>query len=101
MATPHKPVTTEEAESVEFYEAMPMAASDSPWRAGHFVYRDDVMDAPMEESSHLRDEIKTTAIITLVLVAVTAVALGLIIWRGLGTLEAGSGQTANSPQYEL
>lgn len=65
-------------ETTDFFESMPMTA-------GHYVYRDDTMDAEAEHDS-IQNEIRTTAIITLVLVAIVAVALGVLVWQGIGTL---------------
>lgn len=79
-----------DVDTTEFYESIPMASS-------HFAYRDDTIEMP---ETHVRtnkqDEFKTTAIVTLVLVTVTAVALGLIVWNGLGTLGIDSSQAANA-----
>lgn len=60
----------------EFYETMPMAVSP------HYVYRDDAIEAPIEVTPNAR----RTAIITLVLVALVAVAMGLLIVKGLGLI---------------
>ncbi len=76
-------INKDQIESTDFFEAMPMTA-------GHFVFRDDSIDenfASEEDHQKLQDEIRTTAIITLVLVAVVAVALSVLLWGGLGALK--------------
>lgn len=65
-----KPIRQPDESSEEFYETMPMAAS-------HYVYRDDAL--PVEAAPNVR----RTAIITLVLVAIVALAVGLLIAKGL------------------
>ena len=96
----------EPVDSTDFFEAMPMAVSDAPWRAGHFVYRDDAAIDQYDEKhdntgNSIENEIKTTAIITLVLVLITAVALSLFIWRGLSTVKGNINQVTDSTSYEL
>lgn len=93
-------------ESTEFFETMPMAANDSPWRAGHFVYRDDAAIDPYDDTfadkgNTIEREIKTTAIITLVLVLITAVALSLFIWSGLTSVKGTVNQVTDTTSYEL
>jgi hypothetical protein len=87
-----KKATTSD-ESTDFFEAMPMTA-------GHFVFRDDVVDDEMTHSN-IQDEIRTTAIVTLVLVAIVAVALSLLVWQGLGTIKGITAPTANATSTEL
>ena len=84
------PKQTKPEEATEFFETMPMTAN-------HFVYRDDVTEDSKTQYSHsdIHQEIKTTAIITLVLVAITAVALGLLIWRGLSTVKGSMNQVSD------
>jgi len=95
MSKSKKSLKAEETDPADFFETMPMTA-------GHFVYRDDAMGALNEKDSiSIEDEIKTTAIITLVLVLVTAIALGLLIWRGLDTIKGTTTPTANSSSLEL
>ena len=94
LGVKNSPVQQQE-EPVDFFEAMPMTA-------GHFVFRDDATDSIQEDtSSSLAQEIKTTAIVTLVLVLVTAVALSLLIWRGLDTIRGTVDPTANATSFEL
>ncbi len=104
MKKSKKPATP--VELTDFFETMPMAMNDSAWRGGHFVYRDDaVMDHYHEKqrdtTNTIEKEIKTTAIITLVLVLITAVALSLFIWRGLNTIKGNVNQITDTTSYEL
>lgn len=97
MKKSKKPPTP--VESTDFFETMPMTAS-------HFVYRDDASINPYDENinndSHsIESEIKTTAIVTLVLVMITAVALSLFIWRGLSTVKGNMNQVTGPTSYEL
>jgi preprotein translocase subunit SecF len=73
MAT--KDQDTRDKRDDEFYEAMPLAQGQ------HYVYRDDtfVEANSADEAANQR----LTAIITLVLVLVLAVALGFLFARGL------------------
>ena len=90
-----KPQKSQLEEPVDFFEAMPMTA-------GHFVFRDDAIDhIDQDKSDDITQEIKTTAIITLVLVLITAVALSLLIWRGLDTIRGTVSPTAGAPSLEL
>ena len=57
----------------EFYETMPLTGQ-------HYVYRDDVDEFRGAPDASAQ---RATAIITLVLVGVVAVALGLLFARGL------------------
>jgi hypothetical protein len=84
----------ESQEPVDFFETMPMAA-------GHFVFRDDTIELEDKNHDDITGEIKATAIITLVLVLVTAVALGLLVWRGLDTIRGTVNPTANATSLEL
>jgi hypothetical protein len=95
MKKAKEPKITEE--STDFFESMPFALNDSPWRAGHFVYRDDATNT----SGSIENEIKTTSIITLVLVLITAVALGLLIWKGLVSVKGDVNQVTSTTLYEL
>jgi hypothetical protein len=101
MKKAKEPKITEE--STDFFESMPFALNDSPWRAGHFVYRDDATIDHYEEntSGSIENEIKTTSIITLVLVLITAVALGLLIWKGLVSVKGDVNQVTSTTLYEL
>ena len=97
----HEPI-----DSTEFFETMPISISDAPWRADHFVYRDDAVIDHHDEKydnpgKNIESEIKTTAIITLVLVLITAVALSLFIWRGLTTVKGNINQLTDTTSYEL
>lgn len=88
-------VSPHQEDQVDFFETMPMTA-------GHFVFRDDATKVITENSSHdIAQEIKTTAIVTLVLVLVTAVALSLLIWRGLDTIRGTVNPTASTTNLEL
>lgn len=69
-----KPKNRPDKAAEEFYETMPMTASS------HYVYRDD---APAQAEPNVR----RTAIITLVLVAIVALAVGLIIAKGLSLVQ--------------
>ncbi|MEO7617370.1 MAG: hypothetical protein ABIS59_00850 [Candidatus Saccharibacteria bacterium] len=85
---------TSEVESTDFFETMPMTA-------GHFVFRDDTIELEDKNHDDLAHEIKATAIITLVLVLVTAVALSLLVWRGLDTIRGTVSPTADATSLEL
>ncbi len=93
-------------ESTDFFETMPMTLNDAPWSDSHFVYRDDASIDPYDGSyansgNSIENEIKTTAIITLVLVLITAVALSLFIWQGLGAVKGNMNQPIGATSSEL
>ncbi len=75
----------------EFYETMPLTAS-------HYVYRDDTLPDSLRDRQ-LDD--RRTAIITLILVLVVAVALGLLFARGLQIIgESPTGTATTSGSFE-
>ncbi len=89
-------------ESTDFFETLSMTAD-------HYIFHDDTVDTSWDQEvdnyallneSDVQSEIKTTAIITLVLVLITSVALGLIVWRGLTSLQNTTNST-NATSYEL
>ncbi len=71
----------ENDESAEFYE---MIAASRPGYA-YFPYVDD---GDKEKIQATPDSSKTTAIITLVLVGIAALAIGVLIMRGLDTIKS-------------
>lgn len=93
MDTTYKSDITK-VESTDFFETMPMSA-------GHFVFRDDAIALDEKNHDDRAQEIKTTAIITLVLVMITAVALGLIVWKGLETIRGTVSPAPNVTSPEL
>lgn len=69
----------------EFYEAMPLAGRPGFTYHDSIVSHDDALDPTSPENA--RREAKVTAIITLTLVALSAVVLGLILVKGLQTMQ--------------
>ena len=93
--------TTEE--STDFFETLSMTAD-------HYIFHDDSEDSHGREEADnyallnkpdIASEMKTTAIITLVLVLITSVALGIIIWRSLATMQGAVHANSTANSYEL
>ena len=95
MNKPDQPLETEKIESDNFFETMPMMAD-------HFAYRDD-SDSYLELSpdAKMERQIRSTAIITLLLVAIAALALGVLVWRGLNTIQGAVSPTTDATSFEL
>ena len=82
----------ESSGSEDFYEVMPLTGS-------HYVYRDDVVNDVAPE--RIYNNAKITAIITLILVGLVALALGILLAKSLQTLRANTQVTATNSQLEL